>query len=403
MTQPLEGIRVIDCGIYHAGPGGAALLGDLGADVIKVEQPGRGDPVRNLTRIGSIPCELPGGRSVYCEGANRNKKSITLNLKTPEGGRLLDRLVERSDVFLTNMRQKALAQLRISYEHLSAINPRIIHATVSAFGPRGPDRDKGGFDYQGQARSGFMYSMGEKDMPPLLCQFGIIDQATAMMLSHQIVTALYMRERDGMGQEVHVSILGTAISLLYFNVLIPQMGGFEVPRHRRTTEQPMRNYYRCGDGLWLMMTLTPSDRHWPPLCEALGLDHLIHDPRFDTDDNRFTNSKELISLLDEAFAAHCRDEWLRIFTEHDLFCCAVNTFKDLAGDPQITENGYLTDLDHPTLGPIQIPGYPGHFGRATAKTRCAAPGLGEHTEEILTELGGCTAEDIPRLRQKGVI
>jgi crotonobetainyl-CoA:carnitine CoA-transferase CaiB-like acyl-CoA transferase len=403
MQRPLEGIRVLDCGIYHAGPGGPAILGDLGAEVIKMECPGVGDPIRGEKTIGSISFEIPGGRSIFCEGANRNKKSITIDLTTKKGQEVLYRLVGKSDVFLTNMRRPVVESMNITYPILRQTNPQIIYATVSAFGPEGPDRDRGGFDYQGQARSGFMYSMGEADMPPLVCQFGIIDQATAIMASHQIITALYMRERCGVGQEVHISILGTAISLLYFNVLMDQMGGFEPPRHRRSTEQPLRNYYKCSDEKWLMMTLTPQERHWGPLCRALDHPELENDSRFDTSDKRLDNAEQLVGIFDKVFITRPLKEWLRIFGEYDLFCCAINSLKDLKNDPQVTENHYLVDFEHPTLGVIKIPGYPGHFSESLAGTISAAPELGEHTEDVLTKIGGYSSEEIAQLREEGII
>lgn len=403
MERPLEGVKVLDCGIYHAGPGGLAILGDLGAEVIKIEEPGIGDPIRMVNRIGSIPLEFPGGRTLFFEGANRNKKSLTVNLKTKKGQDIVHRLAGRSDVFMTNMRQEAVEGMNITYPILRKINPRLIYASVSAFGPKGPDSDRGGFDYQGQARSGLMYSMGEADTPPMVCQFGIIDQATAIMVSHQIITALYMRERTGIGQEVHVSILGSATFLLYFNILIAHMGGFEVPRHRRSTEHPMRNYYRCGDGRWLMMTLTPPERHWGPLCQALGHPELENDPRFNTDDKRLENAKQLVTIFDRFFATRTRDEWLKIFAQYDFFCCQINSVTELANDPQITENGYLVDFDHPTAGKVKIPGYPVHFSESWAQTTSAAPELGEHTEEVLMGLGGYTEKEIAQLKEEGVI
>jgi crotonobetainyl-CoA:carnitine CoA-transferase CaiB-like acyl-CoA transferase len=274
---------------------------------------------------------------------------------------------------------------------------------VSAFGPKGPDRDKGGFDYQGQARSGFMYSLGEDDMPPLVSQFGIIDQVTAIMASHQILTALYMRERTGAGQEVHVSILGSATFLLYFNILIAQMGGFEVPRHKHAAAHPMRNHYRCADDRWLMMTLTPPERFWGPLCRALDRPDLENDPRFDTEEKRFEKSAELVAIFDDIFMKRTRQEWLDIFSKYDLFCCSVNSFMELEHDPQIIENGYLTDFDHPTLGKIKIPGYPIHFNGKSVEAKNAAPDLGEHTDEILLEVGEYSRAEIERFRANGVI
>mgnify|MGYP002631540505 FL=1 len=403
MNRPLEGIRALDCGIYHAGPGGLAILGDLGAEVIKIEQPKVGDPMRRLWRVGGVPLHIAGDRSLFFEGANRNKKSVTVDLKTDKGNEILHRLVAETDVLLTNMRPKALEKLRMTYPLLRETKPDLIYASVSAFGPKGPDKDRGGFDYLGQARSGFMYSMGEADTPPVVCQFGIIDQATAIMVSQHILTALYVRERTGKGQEVNVSILGSAMSLLYFNVLIAQLTGGEVPRPRRSTDQAMRNYYRCKDDRWIMLTLTPPGRYWSSLCLALGHPELEKDPRFDTDDGRWQNARELVSVLDAVFLTRSMDSWLKTFEEYDLLCCAVQSVSDLAKDPQVMENGYLVDFDHPTLGKVKIPGYTAHFSENSAGTISASPDLGEHTDEVLMEIGGYTEREIGALREEGVI
>jgi crotonobetainyl-CoA:carnitine CoA-transferase CaiB-like acyl-CoA transferase len=403
MKQPLEGIRILDCGIFHAGPGGSAILGDLGAEVIKVEQPGQGDPIRSVMRIGSIPFEIPGKRNIFCEGANRNKKSVTLDLKSEKGREILHRLVRRSDVFMTNMRRPAVESLKITYAELRAINPMIIYATVSAFGPNGPDKDRGGFDYQGQARAGMMYATGEEGMPPMVSQFGLADQVTAIMGSHQILTALLMRERFGIGQKVQISILGCTMFLNYFNLLIAQMGGFEVPRHRRSTEHPLRNYYQCKDDRWLMMTLTPPEKYWGVFCEALDAPELQHDTRFHTDDKRLENAEQLNAILDKIFKTRTRDQWLEHLAQYDLFCAGVNTFMDLVNDPQVVENDYLIDFDHPTMGRIKMPGYPVHFSESWAQISQAAPEVGEHTDEILTKLAGLTPEEIEALREEGVV
>jgi crotonobetainyl-CoA:carnitine CoA-transferase CaiB-like acyl-CoA transferase len=403
MDRPLEGVRALDCGIYHAGPGGLAILGDLGAEVIKIEQPKVGDPMRRLWRVGGVPLHIAGDRSLFFEGANRNKKSVTVDLKTEKGNEILHRLVAQSDVLLTNMRPKALDRLKMTYSLLREMNPKLIYASVSAFGPKGPEKDRGGFDYLGQARSGFMYSMGEADSPPEVCQFGIIDQATAIMVSQHILTALYARERTGKGQKIDASILGAAMSLLYFNVLIAQLTGGEVPRHRRKTEQAMRNYYKCKDDLWIMMTLTPPARYWRSFCLALEHPELEKDPRFDTDDRRWENAEELVSVLDAVFLTRTRDVWLQTFSEYDLLCCGVQTVNDLDKDPQVMENGYLVDFDHPTLGQVKIPGYTAHFSENSAGTTSASPDLGEHTDEVLTEIGGYTEGEISAFREEGVI
>jgi crotonobetainyl-CoA:carnitine CoA-transferase CaiB-like acyl-CoA transferase len=403
MKRPLEGVRVLDCGIYHAGPGGPAILGDLGAEVIKIEEPGVGDPIRAGKRIGSVPLEIPGDRSFFNEGANRNKKSVTLNLQSEKGQEILYRLVDGADVFLTSMRRGAIERLNITYPTIRKINPQIIYATVSAFGPKGPDSHRGGFDYQGQARSGFMWSMGEEGGPPTVNQFAIIDQATAIMVSHQIITALYMRERTGIAQEVHVSILGTSMFLLYFNVLMAQAIGYEMPRHQRNKDHAMRNFYECSDGRWLMMTLTPPDRFWRPLCQALGHPELENDPRFEDDEKRLENAEQLVAIFDEIFATRTAAEWLDTFSDYDLFVCAVNSLTDLGNDPQVIANDYIVDFEHPTLGEIKIPGYPGHFSETWAGTTRAAPDLGEHTDEVLMNICGYSKKKIKGLREEGVI
>ena len=402
MRLPLDGIRVVECAIFHAGPGTSAIMGDLGAEVIKIEQPEVGDPIRWVQRIGRIPMTLAGGKSVFFEGSNRNKKSVTLNLREEKGYEALCRLIKDADVFLINFRQPAIKEMKLTYDELRKINPRLIYASVSAFGAKGPDKDQGGFDYQGQARSGLMYSMGEEGAPPVGCQFGLADQATAFNACHQIVVALLARERFGEGQAISVSILGSSLNMLYFNMLITYLAKITVPRHDRANEYPMRNYYKSSDDRWLMMTLTPPDRHWPPLCEALGKPDLEKDPRFATDELRLKNSTELVKIIDEVFATRPLAEWLKIFKDHDLFCCAVNRLDELHEDPQVVANDYIIDFKHPAFGEIKLPGYPAQFSGCKPGPRTAAPDLGEHTDEILTSIGGYTKEEIASMREKGI-
>lgn len=403
MRQPLEGIRIVELGMFHAGPGGSAILGDLGAEVIKIEQPGMGDPMRHMKVVGDVRLEIQGGGSIWHEAANRNKKSITIDLNKQKGKEVAHRLVGKSDVFLTSLRRPAVQKLNMDYATLSKINPKLIYACVSGYGPNGPDRDAGAFDYQGQGRSGMMFCVGEPDMPPLVSQFGIVDQATSIMASHEIITGLLMRERFGIGQEVHVSILSTALYMLYCNILIALVSGFEVPRHQRSKAHPLRNYYKCADGRWFILTATLFDRYWPEFCRAIGHPELEKDDRFNTDEKLRINSEEFVAFLDELFATKPRDEWLDILVKHDLPVGPVNRLIELVNDVQITENSYIVDFEHPKLGKIKIPGYPVHFSQAQVGTRSAAPELGAHTESVLRDIGGYSEQEISQLKTEGII
>ena len=404
MTRLLDGIRVIEWGTWHAGPGGPALLGELGAEVIKIEERLVGDAERNNTHLGSFSLELPGGRTLLFEGSNRNKKSLTLDITKPEGKEIAYRLIEQSDVFLTNHRQSVVARRGFDYETLHGRNPRLVYARVSAFGRNGPDADLGGYDFQGQARSGFMTTMGPPDSPPLLIHMGVIDQMTAFTASYAVVAALLARERHGFGQEVHASLLGSGMCLLYVNVLAAQMLGKDVPRHdRRGPGNPLRNYYQCADGKWVMLTHNPGQRYWPQFCRALGIAELIDDPRFDSDAARGEHAQELVRLLDGVFTTKRREEWLGIAREAKLLFGPLNAVADLADDPQVLANDYLVDMEYPGLGMVKVPGFPIQFGETPAKVRSAAPELGAHTEEVLGGLLGLNSTDLDDLRQREII
>lgn len=403
MHKPLEGIRILEWGIFHAGPGGAAILCDMGAEVIKIEQPVIGDPTRTMTEYKDLDLKLANGDSIFYVAANRGKKSITLDLAHPEGRQTAYKLVEKSDVFFTNLRRSTVSRMKMDYASLSRINRKLIYASVTSYGLRGPDADGGGFDYQGQGRSGMMYSIGEPDMPPLLAQFGIIDQATAIMASYQILVAILMRERMDIGQEVDVSLLGSASYLLYANNLIALLTGREVPRHQQANADPLRNYYRCRDGKWVVQNQPPGEEKWRTVCQLVGHPELVEDARFNNRHKRIKNSRELVSIFNKAFATKSRKEWLQLFREKKLVMCAVNTTTEAINDPQMIENDYIVDFEHPDMGRIRIPGFPIHFSRAEVTNTMIAPKLGQHTDTVLKELAGYSDVDIARLRKDKVI
>ncbi|HJX69731.1 MAG TPA: CoA transferase, partial [Dehalococcoidia bacterium] len=355
-------------------------------------------------RYGEAVFDLPGGRNLFFEAANRNKKGITLNLKQEKGREIAYRLVTKSDVFLTNFRQKVIEGMGMTYQILSQLKPQLIYASVSAYGLRGPDGHRGGFDPQGQARSGIMFSAGEPDMPPLLLHFGIIDQATAITVSQAIITSLLMRERFGIGQQINISILGSALYLQYINVINATWAKRGVARHQRSKTDPLRNHYRCGDGKWLSIAFPQYwERMWPLFCQALGHPELQSNHKFDTREKRFDNSEELISVFDRIFATKPRDEWFEILAPYDFIFVPVNTSLDLENDPQIIQNDYIVDFDDPVLGKVKIPGFPIQFSQAVAKTSSLAPSLGEHTSQVLRSIGEYSEEEISQFKQEGVI
>lgn len=401
MPGPLEGIRVVECAKFHAGPGGAAILGDMGAEVIKVEDKS-GDPERGWLKIGDFPLNTSDGQSIAFEISNRNKQGIVLDLCQDKGREVLYRLVEKADVFLTNFRKPAIAKLKLTYQELYEINPQIIYAVVSGSGREGPDSDLPTFDAQGQGRSGMMISQGGEDNP-LLLRIGMIDQMTAIAASHQIITALLVRERCGFGQEVDVSLLSAGMWLLYLNLVIASVQGKEVPRHIRDDSSPLRNYFRCADGNWMIGSHNPPDQYWVPFCKASGLDELAEDPRFDTEDKRWRHATELMAIFDERFATKTRDEWLDVFRESGLVFAPMNSCLDVFNDPQVLANGYMEDFDHPTWGKMRLPAFPIHFSRTPAGTRFSAPQLGEHTDMVLSEIGGYSRQEIKMLRKEGAI
>ena len=240
-------------------------------------------------------------------------------------------------------------------------------------------------------------------MPPLPVVFAVIDQITAIWGSHAVLSALVMRERFGIGQQVQLSILGSALGLQYFNVLVANLTN-EAPRHSRTDTDPLRNWYQCKGGNWICFTLpTLQPGLWDEFCRTIERPDLGQDARFDSHEKRIENSKELVAILDGVFATRTREEWHDILGQNGFLSSPVNSPIELKYDPQITENKYIVEFDHPLFGDVLFPGYPVHFSEAFAGIRTAAPELGEHTEEVLREVGGYSAEEIKGFREREII
>ncbi len=403
---PLEGVRVIDWTVFQQGPVAAVMLGDLGAEVIKIEQRGVGDPGRGVRRIhGVSPPSLLGGRTYYFETMNRNKRSVAIDLKADGGKEVIYRLAKNADVFIQNFRQGVAARLGVDYEILGRHNPRLIYASGTGYGPRGPDSAKPSFDYAGQARAGVMTTAGEVGMDPVGGPLGMADNAGATMLAYAILAALYSREQTGLGQAVDASLLGSMTWLLGLNVSYRIMLGQDIPKTRRAEAgNAMWNHYRCSDDRWLCFAMTQSEKYWSEFCRALGIQDLEHEPRFADPEARRDNGKELVSILDRVFATRTRTEWVKTLDDVGNFAYApVNNMADLMEDPQVVENKYITDFAHPALGDIKVVGCPVTFSDAEVGPRLPAPEFGQHTEEVLLEIGGYTWDEVAELKEQGVI
>jgi CoA:oxalate CoA-transferase len=403
MPMPLDGIRVIDWTIFQQGPVCTAMLGDLGAEVIKIEEREGGDPGRGVTRISGI--DMADRPNFYFEANNRNKKSITLDLKKPAAREIVYQLVAKSDVFVQNFRLGVAARLALDYATLRPHNPRLIYASATGYGPEGPDAAEPAFDQMGLARSGIMMAAGEPDMPPLQIGGGIADQMGAVMLAYGVLAALLARERYGVGQEVDASHLGSMLMLQGLSVSARLMMGFAFPRvSRKHASNPLWNHYRCADDKWICLGMIQPDRYWRDFCRALGRPELADDARFADMRVRAANATAAIEILDEVFAGQPRAQWLqRLRAGGDFIFTVVNSVDDLPDDPQVRANDYIVDFEHPQFGTTQVVGIPVRLRETPGSVRLPAPEFGQHTEEILSGLLGYSWEQIGQLRDEHVI
>lgn len=398
MPGPLEGIRVIEITMFQQGPVAGMRLGDLGADVIKIE-PKTGDPGRGFMRIIGAMAGL-SGRNYYFEHCNRNKRSLMLDLKKPEGMEVFLKLIDTADVFLNNMSIDAPLRMGIGPEVLMERNPRLIYAQASGWGRKGPDANELSFDYTGIARSGLMMSVGEKDSPPSQILPGIGDEVGALACAWGVTAALYAREKTGKGQLLDTSLMGSVIASLGLIMAAPAILGSEFPREvRALAGNAMYNHYRCQDGQWIALAHLQPERYWPKVCSALGLEDIITDPMFDSIEARSRKAAELVALFDSTFASKTRDEWLKILNDAECICTPVQTPKEVSNDPQAMANNYFVEYDHPKHGMTKMVGFPWDFSETPAECSRPAPELGEHSEEILKELG-YTPQQIAELLQK---
>jgi CoA:oxalate CoA-transferase len=405
VSMPLEGIHAIEWAQAANGPMIGVQLGWMGADVIKVEERGVGDMTRGATELGGVPMALRGGANLNHEDANRNKRSITLDLKKKEGKALLYKLIEKADIFFTNYNKTTATKLGLDYATLSRYNPRIIYCSNSGFGSKGPDKDKRCFDPLGQARSGLMASFGDPDGDPSLIVGFACDILGATVATYGILAALVARERLGIGQEIDTSILASGMWLNQSNLSAALWLGRNRKKWSRfTSNNPLTNHYKCKDGKWIELSEVQSDRFWHEFCQIMGIEALEHDPLFADSRKRAENRVEAVRKLDEVFVTKTRQEWMRLYEERGVRFAytPLNECNEVAADPQVIANDYIIDAEHPVLGKVKLVNFPIQFSKTPAQSKSSAPECGQHTEEVLLE-NGYSWEQIAELKSQEII
>lgn len=394
MPAPLEGIKVVDLTRYQNGPHATAMLADMGADVLKVEMPGNGDPGRSLG-LGA------DGFCSYFEALNRGKRSLTLNLYKEEAREVMRKLIAEADVLTENFRPGFLDKLGYSYEQVREINPRIIYATNSGFGPKGKWRDRGSFDVVSQGMSGAMVAQaGGPGNMPFNSAWGLADQVGSMTFAYGIMTALVARERFGVGQKVDVSQLGAMVTLQALSIQAFLHTERQPTIQGGRPHSPTFAWYQAGDGEWLTVGVL-DPKHWPKLCMALERDDLINDERSADPFGRAQNREWLLGELQKTIATQPRQYWLDRIVAQDVPTGPVYDYASVVADKQFWENGYLIELEHPNFPGHRAVGNPVVFSETLSPVKAPAPELGQNTEEVLLSLG-YEWEDIERFHDAGV-
>jgi formyl-CoA transferase len=398
----LQGLHVVDLASWIAGPAAATVLSDFGADVIKVEPPGIGDTYRYFSRLPLSP-SVPGFNYTW-QLDNRNKRGMALNLKSPAAMPVLERLVTWADVLVTNFPPPTRARFGLEYEQLAALNPRLIYADITGFGEVGPDAAQPGFDVTAYwARSGLMDVTRSRDAAPVPNVPGAGDHATAISLFASIMTALYRRERTGEGSRVTASLIAEgawAAGCFLSGVLAG--GATPLPPDRVHPANALTNVYRTADNRWLLLAFVNEDKEFPLFLHAIGHPEAAADPRFKEAATRLANRDEIVRLLDAEFAKRSLAEWRELFASANLTYGVAQTFAEVGGDPQFTANNILVSIDDGSGQSRLTIDSPVHLDQETKVAPRRAPDIGEHTEQILKELGFDTGT-IANLRAAGAI
>jgi crotonobetainyl-CoA:carnitine CoA-transferase CaiB-like acyl-CoA transferase len=402
MPGILDGVKVVEVGHVVAIPAASSMMGDCGADVVKVE-PLTGDQSRVFR--GS---EMNPGFYLH----NRSKRAIAVNLKDAAGQKVVYDMVKDADVFLTNYRQEALLKLKMDYDSIAAVNPKIIYGIVTAYGTTGPDKDMPGYDFAaGWARSGIQYMLTVPGSIPPTSRPGIIDRVSSMQIFGGIAAALYHRERTGKGQKVEFNLYHTGVWMVGADIMDALVGVPLRITDPSKSDNPFYDTYKTKDDRWLQ--LTAGDRYaaasdptgrvfWTRFTNALGRPDLAEDPRFATTADRQAHRKELKPMLEAEFLTRTYAEWEVRLRENDLMYGPILSPLDVMDDPQALANDFFDEIDQPGVGKLRLINQPIRFVQDPSKIRSTVPALGEHTDEVLSSLG-YSAEQIDQMKENKVV
>jgi len=392
----LDGVRIIDLTRVLAGPFCTMILGDLGADVIKIERPDLGDDTRHWG-----PPFIEGGQSAYFLCTNRNKRSVTLNLKSDRGLEILRDLIKTGDVLVENFRTGTLERWGLGYDALQQLRPGLIYCAITGYGHTGPYRDRPGYDILAQALGGFMSVTGPADGEPHRAGVAIADLAAGMFAAHAILAGLYRQGKDGSGQYIDIGLLDSQVALMTYvasNYLVTE----EPPTRLGNAHPNIVPYevFKAHDGYFTFGA--GNDRQWTKFSQAVGHPNWATDERFATNPQRLAHRDELIELLKDLFIQRDMDDWLTLFEEIGLPAAPINSMDRVFSDPQVIARNLRIEVPHPTAGSVPLVSSPLNIPTSPTGVRYPPPLLGQHTEEILSDLLGYKPETIQTLQQEGV-